>query len=61
VKITATRFYEINTDNFKYGEALPKAFVNQVTTGLEASGVKFSQSLKQEFNEMIERNKGVSC
>jgi chloramphenicol 3-O-phosphotransferase len=56
-----TKFYEINTDNLKYGEALPKAFVNQVTTGLEASGVKFSQSLNTQFNEMIERNKGVAA
>ena len=55
------RFYEINTDNISYGEALPEAFVNQVTTGLEASGVKFSQSLNTEFNEMIERNKGVAA
>ena len=55
------RFYEINTDNISYGEALPEAFVNQVTTGLEASGVKFSQSLSTEFNEMIERNKGVAA
>ena len=55
------RFYEINTDNISYGEALPEAFVNQVTTGLEASGVKFSQSLSTEFNEMIEQNKGVAA
>jgi ABC-type glycerol-3-phosphate transport system substrate-binding protein len=35
------RFYEINTDNISYGQALPEAFVNQVTAGLEASGIKF--------------------
>jgi len=55
------RFYEVNTDNLSYGEALPEAFVNQVTTGLEASGVKFSQGLSEELNKMIERNKGVAA
>ena len=57
----AGRFYEINTDNLSYGEALPEAFVNQVTTGLEASGVKFSQGLSEELNNMIERTKGVDA
>ena len=57
----AGRFYEINTDNLSYGEALPEAFVNQVTTGLEASGVKFSQGLSEELNGMIERTKGVAA
>ena len=57
----AGRFYEINTDNLSYGEALPEAFVNQVTTGLEASGVKFSQGLSEELNDMIERTKGVDA
>ena len=55
------RFYEINTDNLSYGEALPEAFVNQVTTGLEASGVKFSQGLSEELNDIIERTKGVAA
>ena len=55
------RFYEINTDNLSYGEALPEAFINQVITGLEASGVKFSQGLSKELNEMIERTKGVDA
>ena len=40
---------------------MPEAFVNQVTAGLEASGIKFSKSLNTEFNEMIERNKGVAA
>jgi len=57
----AGRFYEVNTDNLSYGEALPEAFVNQVTTGLEASGVKFSQGLSEELNGMIERTKGVAA
>ena len=57
----AGRFYEINTDKLSYGEALPKTFVNQVNTGLEASGIKFSKGLSEEFNEMIERNKGVAA
>lgn len=57
----AGRFYEVNTDNLSYGEALPEAFVNQVTTGLEASGVKFSQGLSEELNKMIERTKGVAA
>jgi len=57
----AGRFYEINTDNLSYGEALPEAFVNQVTTGLEASGAKFSQGLSEELNGMIERTKGVAA
>ena len=57
----AGRFYEINTDNLSYGEALPEAFVNQVTTGLEASGAKFSQGLSEELNDMIERTKGVAA
>jgi chloramphenicol 3-O-phosphotransferase len=57
----AGRFYEVNTDNLSYGEALPEAFVNQVTTGLEASGVKFSQGLSEELNKMIERTKGVDA
>jgi len=57
----ADRFYEVNTDNLSYGEALPEAFVNQVTTGLEASGVKFSQGLSEELNGMIERTKGVAA
>jgi chloramphenicol 3-O-phosphotransferase len=55
------KFYEVNTDNLKYGEALPEAFVNQVNTGLEASGVKFSKGLSEELNSMIERNKGVAA
>ena len=54
-----TKFYEVNTDNLKYGEALPEEFVNQVNTGLEASGVKFSKGLSEELNSMIERTKGV--
>ena len=57
----AGRFYEINTDKLSYGEALPKTFVNQVNTGLEASEIKFSKGLSEEFNEMIERNKGVAA
>ena len=57
----AGRFYEINTDKLSYGEALPKTFVSQVNTGLEASEIKFSKGLSEEFNEMIERNKGVAA
>jgi chloramphenicol 3-O-phosphotransferase len=57
----AGRFYEVNTDNLSYGEALPEAFVNQVITGLEASGVKFSQGLSEELNGMVERTKGVAA
>jgi len=54
------RFYEVNTDNLKYGEALPSDFVNLVDKGLEASDIKFSKSLNTEFNEMVGRNKGVA-
>ena len=57
----AGRFYEINTDNLSYGEALPEAFVNKVNTGLEASGIKFSKGLSEGLNEIIERNKGVAA
>jgi len=57
----AGRFYEINTDNLSYGEALPEAFVNKVNTGLEASGIKFSKGLSEGLNKMIERNKGVAA
>ena len=54
------RFYELQTDNLAYGEALPKEFVDQVNNGLEASSAKFSKSLNTQFNEMIERTKGIS-
>jgi shikimate kinase len=57
----AGRFYEINTDNLSYGESLPEAFVNKVNKGLEASGVKFSQGLSEELNDIIERTKGVDA
>ena len=53
------RFYEINTDNLQYGEALPQSFVDAVNNGLNASKAKFSLSLDQSFNDMIERQKGV--
>ena len=57
----AGTFYEINTDNLSYNQSLPKDFVNAVDNGLNQSQVKRSVSLNQEFNEMIERNKGVSA
>ncbi len=57
----AGRFYEINTDNLSYGEALPSDFVNKVNNGLEASGVKFSKGLSEGLNEMLERTKGVAA
>ena len=57
----AGRFYEINTNDISYGQALPEAFVNQVTTGLEASGIQFSKGLSEGLNEMIERTKGVDA
>ena len=55
------RFYELQADDLAYGEALPKEFVDQVNNGLEASSVKFSKSLNMQFNEMIERNKGIAA
>ena len=57
----AGRFYEINTDELSYGDALPEAFVSEVNAGLEASSIKFSQGLSEELNKMIERNKGVDA
>jgi shikimate kinase len=57
----AGRFYEINTDNLSYNQSLPKDFVDAVDNGLNQSQVKRSVSLNQEFNEMIERTKGVSA
>jgi len=57
----AGRFYEINTNDLSYGQALPEAFVNQVTTGLEASGIQFSKGLSEGLNEIIERTKGVAA
>jgi shikimate kinase len=57
----AGRFYEVNTDNLSYNQSLPKDFVDAVDNGLNQSQVKRSTSLNQEFNEMIERNKGVSA
>ena len=57
----AGRFYEVNTDNLSYNQSLPKDFVDAVDNGLNQSQVKRSVSLNQEFNEMIERNKGVSA
>ena len=55
----ADRFYEINTDNLQYGEALPQSFIDVVNNGLNESKVKFSLSLDQSFNDMIQRQKGV--
>lgn len=55
------RVYEINTDNIAYGDKLPQSFLNQVTAGIEASSVKRSIGISQQFNEMIERNKGVAA
>ena len=57
----AGRFYEINTDELSYGDALPESFVSEVNAGLEASSIKFSKGLSEELNKMIERNKGVDA
>ena len=57
----AGKFYEINTDELSYGDALPASFVSEVNAGLEASSMKFSKGLSAELNEMIERNKGVDA
>ena len=56
----AGRFYEINTDKLSYGQSLPKAFVDNVNQGLDNSKRKYSVSLSEEFNNMIERQKGVA-
>jgi len=56
----AGRFYEINTDELKYGQSLPSEFVNTVDNGLNDSKRKLSVSLNEEFNNMIERQKGVA-
>jgi len=57
----AGRFYEINTDNLSYNQSLPKDFVNVVNNGLNQSQVKRSVTLSEEFNQMIERTKGVAA
>lgn len=57
----AGRFYEINTDELSYGDALPESFVSEVNAGLEASSIKFSKGLSEGLNEMIERTKGVAA
>lgn len=57
----AGRFYEINTDNLSYNQSLPKDFVNAVDNGLNQSQVKRSVTLSEEFNQMIERTKGVAA
>ena len=55
------RFYEIETDNLGFGQALPVEFIQAVENGLNKSKVRYSNSLNSKFNEMIERTKGVSA
>ena len=57
----AGMFYELNTDELSYGDALPESFVSEVNNGLTQSDIKFSKGLNQEFNEMIERQKGIAA
>ena len=55
------KFYEINTDELRYGQSLPSEFVNTVDNGLNDSQRKLSVSLSEELNNMIERQKGVAA
>ena len=56
-----SRFYGIEMDNLKFGEALPSSFVESVKGGLNKSKTQYSLSLSEEFNNMVERTKGVEA
>jgi shikimate kinase len=56
-----SRFYGIEMDNLKFGEELPSSFVESVKNGLNKSKVQYSLSLSEEFNNMVERTKGVDA
>ena len=55
------RFYGIEMDNLKFGEELPSSFVESVKNGLNQSKTQYSLSLSEEFNNMVERTKGVDA
>ena len=56
-----SRFYGIEMDNLKFGEELPSSFVESVKNGLNKSKAQYSLSLSEEFNNMVERTKGVDA
>jgi len=53
------KFYELNTNEIKLGEDLPKPFLDKLYSDLEVGPAKYSKALSEEFNEMIERRYGV--
>ena len=55
------RFYGVETNNLKFGDKLPSNFVDAVKNGLNKSKVQYSLSLSEEFNNMVERTKGVEA
>ena len=56
-----SRFYGIETNSLKFGDKLPSNFVDAVKNGLNKSKAQYSLSLSEEFNNMVERTKGVQA
>ena len=54
------KFYELNTNELKLGEDLPKPFLDKLYKDLEVGEAKYSKSVSKEFNEILERKTGVA-
>lgn len=54
------KFYEINTNELKLGEDLPQKFLDKLYKDLDAPAAKYSKSLDEEFNKILEEKKGVA-
>jgi protein involved in ribonucleotide reduction len=54
-------FYELNTNELKMGQALPKPFLDKLYKDLEVAEAKYSKTLNNEFNEILERTTGIGA
>ena len=53
------KFYELNTNDLKLGQDLPKAFLDKLYSDLETGPAKYSKNLDKEFNIILEQKTGV--
>ena len=54
-------FYELNTNELKMGQALPKPFLDKLYKDLDAAEAKYSKTLSNEFNDILERTTGIGA
>jgi len=54
-------FYELNTNELKMGQALPKPFLDKLYKDLEVAEAKYSKTLNDEFNNILERATGIGA